>query len=104
MRAWLSQRGLEPEFRDFFERRFSEDELRGLIGDRSVREFFSWVSPSFRKLGVSRQELDDDELIELMLDEPRLVRRPLIVVDGELLPPRSGVDRIIAAIEEKVRP
>ena len=103
MRAWLSQSGLRPELRDFFEHRFSEDELRGLIGERAVREFFSWVSPSFKKLGVSRQEMDDDQLIVLMLDEPRLIRRPLVVVDGELLPPRSGVDKILSAIQERVR-
>ena len=88
--------------RDFFADRFSENEIRGLLGDRPVSEFFSWVSPSFRKLGVSRKSLSDDQLIAMMLEQPRLIRRPLIVVSGELLTPKGGGDRIILALEDLV--
>ena len=85
MRASLSQKGIELEERDFFQERFSEEELRGLIGDGSPADFFSWNSPSFKKLGVSRDDLDDDRLIELMVGEPRLIRRPLILVGKNLI-------------------
>ena len=85
MRASLSQKGIELEERDFFQERFSEDELRALIGNRSPADFFSWNSPSFKKLGVSRDALDDDRLIELMVGEPRLIRRPLIQVGNDLI-------------------
>jgi arsenate reductase-like glutaredoxin family protein len=88
--------------RDFFVDRFSEDELRGIFGDRPASEFFSWVSPSFRKLGVPRDSLSDDQLIALMLEQPRLIRRPLIVVNGEPLTPRGGSDKIILALEDLV--
>lgn len=103
MRAWLSQSGVQLEARDFFEERFSEEELRALIGRRPVSELFSWASPSFRKLGLDRAALGDDQLVAMMLDEPRLVRRPLIVVNGELLDPMSGVDRIVTALDERLR-
>ena len=73
MRAWLSQKGVEPNARDFFAERFSEDELRQLIGDRPPADIFSWRSPSFRKLGVDRHSLNDEQLVSLMLEEPRLV-------------------------------
>ena len=89
--------------RDFFADRFSENEIRGLLGDRPVSEFFSWVSPSFRKLGVSRKSLSDDQLIAIMLEQPRLIRRPLIVVNGELLTPKGGSDRIILTLEDLVQ-
>jgi len=85
VRAWLLQKGVELEERDFFADRFSPDELRRLIGNRSPSEFFSWNSPSFRKLGASRGSLDDDQLIGMMLHEPRLIRRPLVLVDDELI-------------------
>ena len=103
MRAWLSQAGVKLEARDFFKDRFSEEELRNLIGDRRVSEFFSWVSPSFKKLGLDRSALDDDQLIAMMLEQPRLIRRPLVVVNGELLSPVSGTHRIIPAIESKIQ-
>ena len=76
MRAWLSQAGVDLESRDFFQDRFSEGELRRIIGDRPTSDFFSWNSPSFRKMGVDRHALSHDELIALMLEEPRLIRRP----------------------------
>ena len=85
VRAWLSQEGVELEARDFFEDTFTGDELRTLIEGRSPSDVFSWKSPSFRKLGAERASLSDDQLISLMLDEPRLIRRPLVLVNGELV-------------------
>ena len=96
------QQDVDLNTRDFFADRFSEQDLRRLFGDRPVREFFSWVSPSFRKLGVPRDALDDEQLVAMMLEQPRLVRRPLIVVDGELLTPLGGSDRIIQRLKGKL--
>ena len=39
---------------------------------------FNFRSPSFKRLGLDRDRLSDEELIKLMLDEPRLVRRPVV--------------------------
>ncbi len=80
MKAALSQENVELDERDFFDERFTEQELRELLGSRSASEIFSWRSPSFKKLGLKPEELDDDRLIQLMVEEPRLIRRPLIVV------------------------
>ena len=78
------QGGVELEERDFFADPLSDQELRDLIGNRPVSEVFSWKSPAFKKLGVTRGDLDDDRLIRLMLDEPRLIRRPLVQAGGEV--------------------
>jgi arsenate reductase-like glutaredoxin family protein len=44
---------------------------------------FNFRSPSFKKTGMDRNNLDDSDLIELMLREPRLIRRPLVRIrDG----------------------
>jgi arsenate reductase-like glutaredoxin family protein len=44
---------------------------------------FNFRSPSFKKTGMDRSNLDDSDLIELMLREPRLIRRPLVRIgDG----------------------
>lgn len=80
---------MEPEEREFFEHRFSEKELRQLVGKKSAKDVFSWKSPAFKKLGVEPEELDDERLITLMLEEPRLIRRPLVEVDGRLIDGRD---------------
>ena len=94
---------VELETRDFFQDRFSENELRRLFGKCPAEDFFSWASPSFRKMGLSRESLGEDQLIAMMLKEPRLVRRPLIVVNGLLLPAASGNHKIITLLENNIR-
>ena len=79
------QAGLEIEERDFFQDPFSETELRALIGDRSPADIFSWKSPSFRKMAIDRDSLDDDRMIALMLEEPRLIRRPITAIGDTLI-------------------
>ena len=36
-------------------------------------------------MGLDRDELSDGQLLKMMIQEPRLVRRPLIQAEGELL-------------------
>ena len=76
---------MELNERDFFKEGFSEAELRDLLGDTPAANVFSWRSPSARKLGLDRDTATDDELISLMVGEPRLIRRPLIQVEGRLI-------------------
>ncbi len=85
MREALSRAGAEVTERDFFARPFSEDDLRQLLGDVPPRDVLARRSPSAKRLGVDPDALADDELIRLMVREPRLIRRPLLVVDGRLV-------------------
>lgn len=99
MKAWLSRTNADVEIRDFFDDPFTERELRALLGDSPPSQRFSWNSPSWRRLGLNRSDLSEDDLIQLMLSEPRLIRRPLIEIDGDLLPPMSGAKKIQEALE-----
>ena len=85
MKASLSQDGVELEERDFFKDSFTEAELRELLGDTPPADVFSWRSPSARKLGLDKDTVTADELVSLMVGEPRLIRRPLINVEGRLI-------------------
>ena len=86
MKAELSQSGIELEERDFFADPFTAEELKDLIGDSPISDYFSWRSPSFRKLGLKREDMSDDQMLDLMAEEPRLIRRPLIMTpDGKLI-------------------
>jgi arsenate reductase-like glutaredoxin family protein len=81
----LSQKGVEIVERDFFQDVFTEEELGTLIGDRPVSEYFSFRSPSFRKMGLDKDQLSDDQLLKMMVEEPRLIRRPLIQTGDDLV-------------------
>jgi len=45
---------------------------------------FNFRSPSFKQLGLDKENLGNDDLIKLMLKEPRLVRRPVVRIDGKV--------------------
>ncbi len=79
------QKGVELEERDYFANPFSEEELRAIIGGREPSEIFAWRSPSFKSLDKDPDSLTGDDLVRLMLDEPRLVRRPLVQVGDRLV-------------------
>jgi Spx/MgsR family transcriptional regulator len=85
VRAWLHEKGVELEERDFFQDRFSENELRHLFREQGVSETCSWKSPSFKALNLVADTLHDQDLLQLMLQEPRLIRRPLITIGKWLI-------------------
>ncbi len=79
------QKGLKLVERDYFKAPFTEAELTELAGLASLSELFAWRSPSVKQLGLAGQQLSDPELLKLMLEEPRLIRRPLTRLNHRLL-------------------
>ena len=81
----LSQQGVEIEERDFFKDPFSEAELEELMTLAPPSELFSWRSPSFRKLQLDMATLEPQDLVRLMAQEPRLIRRPMFRIGDRLV-------------------
>lgn len=82
-REALAAAGHRPELRDFFAEPLSSSELADLAAlAGGPGNLFSFQSPSFRKLGRSRDSFAGEELLELMAAEPRFIRRP-VLVDGK---------------------
>ena len=79
------QNGVQLEERDYFKDPFSESELRELAQGVGISQMFARRSPSLKKLGLADKDLSEGEMVSLMLQEPRLVRRPLVLMDGKLL-------------------
>jgi len=59
----------------------SAEEIKKLSKLSSVDEMFAWRSPSSKPYRDLRGKATDDELIEMMVEQPRLIRRP-ILTDG----------------------
>ena len=78
--------------RDFFKDRFSETEIRSLLGGRSPSDIFSWRSPSFKAMGLDPLTLSEEEIVRLMLEEPRLIRRPIVRIGSGLVVGANIVD------------
>ena len=76
---------MELEERDFFKEPFTQRELQELASDVGTAQLFARRSPSLKKMGLADQDLSDEHMVSLMLQEPRLVRRPLVRIGGRLL-------------------
>ena len=95
----LLQNGVQLEERDYFKDPFSESEIRELAQSDSISAMFARRSPSLKKLGLVDKELSEEEMVSLMLQEPRLVRRPLVLMDGKLLV-GANIKAVEAALAE----
>lgn len=80
----LKQSGVPYARREFFKERFSVDELREVLNSIGLtpRDVLSKRSRVYKERDLEHQELRDEDLLALMVEEPTLLRRPL-VIDGD---------------------
>ena len=79
------QNGLELTERDYFKEPLSEGEILELASLASLSDLFAWRSPSLKKMGLAGQDLSEAEMLRLMQEEPRLLRRPVTRVGDKLI-------------------
>ena len=70
--------------RDFFKTPFTCEEIKALLKEKPASEMFSFRSPSFKALALDQTKLSDNDLINLMIKEPRLIRRPIVKIGREV--------------------
>lgn len=70
--------------RDYFREPLTEAEIRDMAAIAGVDQIFAKRSPSLKQMGLAGQELSEDEMVRLMLQEPKLVRRPMTRIGGQL--------------------
>lgn len=77
----LKENGAEYKVREYFKQRFDRNELQQILGNAglSVEDVLSTRSTPYRDLGLASKSLSDDEILDLMVTEPRLLKRPLLV-------------------------
>jgi len=74
------QKKVEINERDYFKEPFTRDEIKELLQGKPTSDMFSFKSPSFKALGLNPAGLHDKDLMNLMLSEPRLIRRPVVKI------------------------
>lgn len=90
--SWLAGRGIAYEWRHVWNEAPTRAELAelaahlpgraaGLLSRRSVR---------FRELGLADRTLSEEEILDLLAAEPRLLRRPIVAAGARVV---VGFDR-----------
>jgi len=81
----LDQVGARYEAVDIFRTPLTAGDLRTLLRSRSPADLFSWKSPQARLRGITPGSKSEEELLALMAEEPRLIRRPVVRIGDDLV-------------------
>lgn len=84
-RAYMENRGFDLHFRNLDKERLSSDELEKLIGGRDHREFLNTRNELYRRKSMKLNPPTRAEAIRMMVGEPNLIRRPVIVAGGRVV-------------------
>jgi arsenate reductase (glutaredoxin) len=65
---------------NYYEKPFSKAQLKSLLRKAALspRELLRAKEPLFKEFGLANRKLSDDELIDLMLQHPDLIQRPIV--------------------------
>jgi Spx/MgsR family transcriptional regulator len=75
----LQAKKVEFEEREYGKKPFTEKELRELVGDLPVEAILNSRNELYRERNMKQKPPAQEEAIKLILKEPNLLRRPVIV-------------------------
>lgn len=85
-RRWLDEHGVEYAFHDYKASGVSKDLLNAWSKAAGWEKLLNRAGTTFRKLPeADRQNLDEAKAIALMMDQPSMIKRPVLDVDGAYL-------------------
>jgi len=97
-RAWLDTHDVGYAFHDYKVSGISRDKLQTWIKQVGWEVLLNRAGTTFKKLAdADKQNIDERKAIALMLDQPSMIKRPVLEVDKDLVvgfKPESYVDRL----------
>jgi len=81
--ALLQEHGIEPTIIEYLKTPPDAETLRRLLDalGLSPRELMRRKEKEYKELGLDDPSLSDDDLIQAMVEHPRLIERPIVVTD-----------------------
>jgi arsenate reductase (glutaredoxin) len=85
-RAWLDQRGVAYDFHDYKTAGIERARLEGWARDTGWETLLNRAGTTFRKLPEKERDgVTEKKAIALMLDQPSMIKRPVLDIGGKLL-------------------
>jgi arsenate reductase len=81
----LQERGIKPKIVEYLKTPPSEAELKSILKRLGLKpqDLMRDCEPRYVELGLKERQLDDDEAIALMIENPILIERPIVVSGGK---------------------
>lgn len=85
--AQLSENGAAFQGRDYFRERFTREELQSVLERAGLKpsDILSTRSKAYTARSLASKDLSEDDILDLMLAEPRLLKRPLVIGNGKVV-------------------
>ena len=83
--ADLEGRGFELVRHDLAKERPSRELLSRLIKEQGLERVLNTRSPSWKALGIEVSSLTPSRAIDMMMEEPNLIRRPLVLTKSRAI-------------------
>ena len=85
-KAWLEENNLEFHEKNIYHEPLTKEEIKAILmlTDEGTEEIISYRSESYQKLELEIESLTMNELLDLFIEEPSLIRRPIIMDDRRL--------------------
>lgn len=81
----LKAAGHKVTERDIRSEVWTANELRGYFGSTPVNEWFNMTAPAIKTKAFSIDGVTESQALEAMINEPLLIRRPLMDISGQKL-------------------
>jgi arsenate reductase len=82
-RVWLEQHGVDVAFHDYKKQGVEREMLERWVAAHGWERVLNRAGTTFRKLpDEARQALDADKAIALMLEQPSMIKRPVLEREG----------------------
>lgn len=92
----LESEGAQFEVREYFKQKVTRAELDNLLASTglTVADILSVRSTPYKQGNLAEKNLNDSEILDMMVDEPRLIKRPILV---------SGSETVLGYNEDKIK-
>lgn len=83
--ALLQEQGIEPEVVEYLKDTPNADELAELLQKLGIqaRQLMRTKETIYKELGLDNTELSEADLIEAMVNTPKLIERPIVVAGNQ---------------------
>ncbi len=95
--ALLNEKGVEPKVFEYLKTAPSEEELDFILTTLGMepRDLMRKHEKEYKEAGMDNPDLSREELIRLMVANPKVIERPIVIKDGKVAigrPPESVLD------------
>lgn len=88
-KVWLAASGHTVLAKNLLIEKWTAERLRPFFGELPVAQWFNMAAPDVKSGEVDPTAYTAEEALAMMVEQPLLIRRPLMDVEGEL---RAGFD------------